>query len=198
MTLAIIGLGKIGATIAQNLKGSDEQIILVDHKMDYAKKLADELGSNFRAEETEVAVKLADKIILAFWFAEQMKFINNNFKNLDNKIIIDPSNPIAFDSDGAVYSTLLEDISAGTILSQILPSIASYVKAFGTLQAQSLREAANSNPKSILYYFTHNSNIMLEIEKLIKESGFYPAFVEEIDNNTKNLEVGGPFINWED
>lgn len=191
MTIAIIGTGSIGSAIANDLANSNEEILLVNTHQEKAEQLAQTLGNNFSAVTADVALQKADILILSIWFAEQMKFINNNFKALADKIIIDPSNPIAFDENGNVYKTLPDNTAAGEILQQLLPISASYVKAFGTLQASSLADSAHLDPKAILYYYSAKAEAKKSIEALINAAGFKAEAVELADGKTLDLEVGG-------
>ena len=61
-------------------------------------------------------------------------------------MVVDPSNPIGVDENGEMTRSLPDDQSAGSVVAAMLPTGAHYVKAFGTLGADSLGRAANRDP----------------------------------------------------
>jgi hypothetical protein len=93
-------------------------------------------------------------------------------------VVVDPSNPIGVDENGAVIRTLPEDQSAGSLVAAMLPTGAHYVKAFGTLGADSLASAANREPRrAVLFYATDDEAAAAAIERLISAAGFEPLKV---------------------
>jgi len=66
-----------------------------------------------------------------------------------------------------------------------------FVKAFGTLSAQSLRTAVNRSPeRAVLFYATDYPEAGRAVAKLITASGFSPVSVGGIDQSIR-IEVGG-------
>ena len=116
---------------------------------------------------------------------------NTYSTELQGKIIIDPSNPIAADDNGGYKKIIDKDQSAGQILSTLLPKDAKLAKALGTLGVASLANAAFQNPdKAVLFYATDDVSINNEIEELIADSGFEPVRVGGI-NQSIRIEVFG-------
>jgi predicted dinucleotide-binding enzyme len=94
---------------------------------------------------------------------------------LENKIVVDPSNPIGFDESGQMIRTLPDDQSSGSIVAGLLPASAHYVKAFGTLAADSLASSANREPQRVaLFYATDDDIAAGTVERLIRAAGFDP------------------------
>jgi hypothetical protein len=71
--------------------------------------------------------------------------------------------------------TLPDDQSAGSIVASLLPANSHYVKAFGTLSAESLAEAANREPRIALFCATDDDAAVTTIERLIRAAGFDPV-----------------------
>src|SRR3954464_6088641 len=67
MTTAIIGVGKIGTTVARHLVKGGERVILAGHEAGQAEAMAKELGKNARASTVEQAIGDADVVVLAMW-----------------------------------------------------------------------------------------------------------------------------------
>lgn len=189
-TVAIIGLGNIGSIIATNLVKANRAVILAGRDISKAKQLADALGSLAQPMEISAAIKEADIIIMAVWFDAIKELFYQYAAVLERKIIVDPSNPIAPDGEGGFAKTIGEKESAGEILSSLLPKDAKLAKALGTLGAASLANAAFKNPANVLFYATDDADINKTIEELIRDNGFEPVRVGDIDQSIR-IEVFG-------
>ncbi|HLF45981.1 MAG TPA: NAD(P)-binding domain-containing protein [Chitinophagaceae bacterium] len=189
--VAVIGLGNIGKTVAQNFVKSNRPVIIASRKTEDAKALAQELGTLATAAETGDAIKKADIIILSVWFNTIQELFELYGTELQGKIIIDPSNPIAADENGGFKKIIGEKESAGQLNAALLPQGATLIKAFGTLGAASLANAAYQTPeKSVLFYATDDSTVDAVIEQLIQDNGFDAVKVGGLDQSIR-IEVFG-------
>jgi len=175
MSTAIIGVGNLGGTVARHLAGGGESVVVAAKDESKAKALADELGPNARAASVEDAIAAADVVVLALWLDDLREVIPQVAHLLDGKVVVDPSNPVGFDGNGQVFKTLPDDQSAGSIVAALLPAGAHYVKAFGTLGADSLAASANREPRrAALFYATDDDIAATAVEHLIRVAGFDP------------------------
>ncbi|MBS1538399.1 MAG: NAD(P)-binding domain-containing protein [Bacteroidetes bacterium] len=189
--VAIIGLGNIGKAIATNLVKGNHSIILASRDNEKTKVLARQLGNLATASEIAYAIKEADVIIPAIYFNALKEFFKNYSTELEGKIIVDVSNPIAPNGNGGFKKIIGESESAGKILSDLIPKNAKLIKAFGTLGVGSLLNAAFNEPdKKVLFYASDSTNSNQQIEELITSSGFVPFNVGGIDQSIK-IEVFG-------
>lgn len=189
--VAVIGLGNIGKTLAQNFVKGNRPVIIASRKLEDATALAQELGSLATPSETGEAIKNADIIVLSVWFNTVQELFEQYGAELNGKIIIDPSNPIAPDENGGFKKIIGEKESAGQLNAAILPQGATLVKAFGTLGAASLASAAYQTPeKSVLFYATDNTTVDAEVEQLIHDNGFDAVKVGGLDQSIR-IEVFG-------
>ena len=189
--VAVIGLGNIGKTVAQNFVKGNRPVIIASHKLEDATALAQELGSLATASETGEAIKNADIIVLSVWFNTIQELFEQYGAELKGKIIIDPSNPIAPDENGGFKKIIGEKESAGQLNAIILPQGATLVKAFGTLGAASLANAAYQVPeKSVLFYASDDTTVDAEIEQLIQDNGFDAVKVGGLEQSIR-IEVFG-------
>ena len=189
--VAIIGLGNIGKTLAQNFVKGNQLVTIASRKLEDAKSLAKELGTLATATETGEAIKNADIIVLSVWFNTIQELFAKYSAELQGKIIIDPSNPIAPDESGGFKKIIGEKESAGQLNAAILPKGVKLVKAFGTLGAASLANAAFKSPeKSVLFYATNDSTIDTDIEQLIEDNGFDAVKVGDLEQSIR-IEVFG-------
>jgi predicted dinucleotide-binding enzyme len=189
--VAVIGLGNIGTAVAANLVKGNRSVIVADRTFEKANALSQKLGNLAQPASIDAAIKEADIIVLAVWFDAIKELFNTYSTELQGKIIVDPSNPIAPDENGGFKKIIDKDQSAGQILSTLLPKDAKLVKALGTLGVASLTNAAFQSPdKAVLFYATDDVSINKEIEELIYDNGFEPVSVGGM-NQSIRIEVFG-------
>src|SRR5947209_17373131 len=155
MTTAIIGIGNIGGALARHLARGGDRVVLAAKDDANAAALAQELGELARAASVEEAIAEADTVVFAVWLDTTKELIATDAQLLENKVVVDPSNPLGFDESGQMIRTLPEGQSAGSMIAALLPAGTHYVKAFGTLAADALASAAHREPKrAVLFYAT--------------------------------------------
>ena len=172
MKTAIIGVGNLGRALAGHLVAGDEPVVLAARDEAHAVALANELGPRVEAALVEDAIAAADVVVLALWLDQIEELVPEQAHWLENKVVVDPSNPIGFDENGQMVRTLPDGQSAGSIVASLLPASAHYVKAFGTLGADSLASSANREPRVALFYATDDDTAAGTVERLIRAAGF--------------------------
>jgi len=177
MTTAIIGVGNLGRTVARHLVGGGEPVVLAAKDESHAEALAQELEPLARSNSVDYAIATADVVVFAVWLDTAKELIARHRDLLENKIVVDPSNPIGFDERGQMIRTLPEGESSGSVVAGLLPASAHYVKAFGTLGADQLATAANNEPRSVLLYATDDDAAEAAATRLITTAGFEPLKV---------------------
>ena len=197
MITAIIGVGNLGRALAGHLVAGDESVVLAARDEAHAVGLANELGPRVEAALVEDAIAAADVVVLALWLDQIKELLADQAHLLENKVVIDPSNPIGFDANGRMIRTLPDDQSAGSIVASLLPASAHYVKAFGTLGADSLAGSANREPRVALFYATDDDTAAYTVERLIRAAGFDPmkagglADARRLEGPNGDLSQGG-------
>jgi predicted dinucleotide-binding enzyme len=177
MTTSIIGVGSLGGTVARHLVAGGEPVVLAALDQAHAQALADELGSNASAASVEDAIVGSDTVVLATWLAQSREYVPALTRLLENKVVVDPSNPIGFEN-GQMIRTLPEGESSGSVVASMLPVSAHYVKAFGTLGAvEQLANGANRDPRVVLFYATDDDVAEATARRLISAAGFEPLKV---------------------
>jgi predicted dinucleotide-binding enzyme len=178
LTTAIIGVGNLGGTAARHLVTGGELVVLAAADEAHAKALADELGPNASAASVEEAIAGADVVVLATWLDQTREFVPALASRLEDKVVVDPSNPIGFDENGQMFRTLPQGQSSGSVVAGLLPAGAHYVKAFGTLGAvEQLATSANREPRVVLFYATDDDAAEAAAQRLIRAAGFEPLKV---------------------
>ena len=176
MTTAIIGVGNIGGALARHLVAGDELVVLAAKDQSNAEAIAQELGQRAAAASVEDAITGADVVVFALWLDTIKQLTARYGHRLEGKVVVDPSNPLGFDDNGQMIRTLPDDESSGSIVAPLIPSSAHYVKAFGTLAADSLASSAHREPRrAVLFYATDDEIAAGTIERLIRAAGFDPV-----------------------
>jgi 8-hydroxy-5-deazaflavin:NADPH oxidoreductase len=151
---AIIGVGNIGGALARHLAAAGESVTLAAKDESRAEPLADELGPLARAAPADDGVAGADAVVFALWLDTIKELIPQHARLLEDKVVIDPSNPVAFYENGQIMRTLPPRQSAGSVVAALLPTGA-LREAFGTLGADALAAGANREPRrAVLFYAT--------------------------------------------
>lgn len=189
--VAVIGLGNIGQAVAANLSKSNRPFIAADRNVEKAKTLSATWGTSAQPSDISSAVKNADIAILSIPFEAIASFMKEYASDLEGKIIVDPSNPIAPDENGGFKKIIAEKESAGEINATALPKNAKLAKALGTLGAASLTGSAYQKPeKAVLFYASDENEINATIEQLINDNGFYAVRVGDLTQSLR-IEVFG-------
>jgi predicted dinucleotide-binding enzyme len=182
MSTAIIGVGNIGRAVAAHLTDGGEAVVLAASTPAQAEQLARELGPSASAADVADAIEQADAVIFAVWLNVLEELVRKNAPRLAGKVVIDPSNPIAPDGKGGFVRTLPDGVSAGSVIAGLLPSGAHFVKAFGTVGAEKLADAANrSSERAVLFYATDDEVAASTAERLISAAGFAPVKAGGLD-----------------
>ena len=176
MKIAIVGIGNIGSRLARDLVAGNQPVILVGKSDDDSAGVAKQVGPLASSASLEDAIRSADAIILAVWFDAIKDVIAKCGSLLVGKVVIDPSNAIVSDGKGGFKPTLPSGQSSGGIIASLLPKGAHYVKAFGTVAAQSLQSGTRRTPeRAVLFYATDDAAAETAARELIVASGFDPV-----------------------
>lgn len=173
MTTTIIGVGNLGGTVARHLVNGGESVVLAAKDESSAQALAADLGPLASAASVADAIDAADTVILAVWLDPLRDVLADYAPRLDGKVVIDPTNPIGFEN-GEMIRTLPEGQSSSSIVAGLLPAGARYVKAFGSLGATQWADAANRDPRVVLFYATDDDGAAATAQRLIRAAGFEP------------------------
>jgi 8-hydroxy-5-deazaflavin:NADPH oxidoreductase len=190
-TVAIIGAGNIGSTLAANWAAGGQDFLLAGRDQEAARKMASDLGGHAEAVSVDEAVERADALVLAVWLDSARQLIAQYGDRLAGKVIIDPTNPVGPDGQGGYSKVIGEQESSGQILASLLPGRAALVKAFGTLSAPSLASAAWQEPeRAVLFYAADDAAAGDLVAGLIRAGGYEPVGVGGLDQSIR-IEMFG-------
>jgi 8-hydroxy-5-deazaflavin:NADPH oxidoreductase len=190
-TVAIIGTGNIGGTVAANFAAGGLDFLLAGRDQGAARKMADGLGGHAEVVSVDQAVDRAGLLVVAVWLDDFEKLIVQYGDRLAGKVIIDPTNPVGPDGSGGYRKVIPEEQSSGQILAGLLPAGARLVKAFGTLSAPTLAAAARREPEqAVLFYAADDAAAGDRVAGLIRASGYEPVRVGGLDQSVR-IEMFG-------
>ena len=190
-TVAIIGTGTIGSTLAANFATGGQDFLLANRDQDKARKIAADLSGHAEAVSIDEAVERADVLVIALWLDAFEQLIAQYGGRLADKVIVDPSNPVGPDADGNYRKVIGEQESSGQILAGLLPAGAVLVKAFGTLSAPSLAAASRREPDRVVLFYAADDDAAGDlVAGLIRAAGFDPVRVGGLDQSIR-IEMFG-------
>jgi 8-hydroxy-5-deazaflavin:NADPH oxidoreductase len=190
-TVAIIGIGNIGSTLAANFAAGGQDFLLAGRDREAARKIAADLDGHAEATSVDEAVDRADVLVLAVWLDAFEQLLAQYGERLAGKVIVDPTNPVGPDSDGNYHKVIPEQESSGQILAGLLPTGARLVKAFGTLSAPTLSAAARQEPERAVLFYAADDNAAGDlIADLIRAGGYEPVRVGGLDQSIR-IEMFG-------
>jgi 8-hydroxy-5-deazaflavin:NADPH oxidoreductase len=190
-TVAIIGTGTIGSTLAAEFAAGGQDFLLAGRDQEATRKIAAGLGGHAEAVSADEAVDRADVLVVAVWLDDFRQFIAHYGGRLAGKVIVDPSNPVGPDGAGGYRKVIGEQESSGQILAGLLPAGARLVKAFGSLSAPSLAAAARREPdRAVLFYAADDDAAGDLVAGLIRVAGFDPVLVGGLDQSIR-IEMYG-------
>jgi predicted dinucleotide-binding enzyme len=190
-TVAIIGTGNLGSTLAANFAASGQDFLLAGRDLETTRKVASGFDGHAEAVTVDEAVDQAGVLVFAVWFPVFNELIAEYGDRLAGKVIVDPTNPVEPDGNGGFRKVIGEQESSGEILAGLLPAGAHLVKAFGTLSAGTLASAARQEPeRAVGFYATDDDAAGDTVAELIRAGGYEPVRVGGL-NQSIRIEVFG-------
>jgi 8-hydroxy-5-deazaflavin:NADPH oxidoreductase len=181
-TVAIIGTGNIGSTLAAEFAAGGQDFLLAGRDEQAARTIAVGLDGHAEAVSVDEAVQRAGALVVAVWLPDFEQFIAQYGDRLAGKVIIDPTNPVGPDGEGGYRKVIGAQESSGQILAGLLPAGAVLVKAFGTLSGPSLAAATRQEPdRAVLFYAADDDAAGDLVAGLIRAAGFDPVRVGGLD-----------------
>ena len=190
-TVAIVGSGNIGGTLAAEFAAGGQDFLLAGRDLEAVRKITADLGEHAVAVSVDEAVERAGVLVLAVWLDAFEELIAEYGERLAGKVIIDPSNPVGPDGSGGYRKVIPEQESSGQILAGRLPAGARLVKAFGSLSAPTLAAAARREPdRAVLFYAADDEAAGDLAADLIRTAGYEPVRIGGLDQSIR-IEMYG-------
>lgn len=171
MRFAIIGSGNVGGSIARAVTGAGHDAVVAGRDEDSLAALAEEVAVDTTTSNVE-AVADADIVVFAVPFAALETAVAQLAGELDGKIVIDVTNPLADDLSGLA----IEGVSAAEIAQQAAPG-ARVVKAFNTVFAANQAAGSVEDVQLDGFVAGDDADARATVADLLAEIGFRPIDV---------------------
>ena len=167
MKIGIIGKGNMGSVFAKNLTKKHE-IFIGSRDVKSAAQTVKSFGKNVKVGSIKEAVEFGEVIILAVgWHA--VDEVLKSAPNLENKILVDITNPFNKDMNGLAVDT--KKTSAAEEIQKI--SKATVVKAFNTVFSHVIESGGKFNGQKASVLFCGDDAIAKKkVAKIIEDLDF--------------------------
>lgn len=193
MQVLIIGTGSMGRGIATRLIAGGNDVTLFDQSPDAARTLAAQLQGAVPGTNVAVAAGAADAVreshvvILATPYDGTLEIARELRKALDDKVVVDISNPLNATFDALVTSP---STSAAETIRAVLPSSAKLVKAFNTTFAGTLVAGEVAGMPLDVLIAGDDDGAKSKVADLVRGGGMIPIDVGALER-ARQLEALG-------
>ena len=169
MKITILGTGNMGSALGKRWSEKGHHITYASRnpQNERVQVLTREIGNGTKAVRADEAINGTDVVVLATpWHSAEAAL--DQIGNIDGKILIDATNPIA---DGLSGLSIDSDTSAGEMISQWCPG-AHIVKAFNTATAKKILSPGNNGDRVSLPICGNHQDAKDIVANLAKDIGF--------------------------
>jgi 8-hydroxy-5-deazaflavin:NADPH oxidoreductase len=185
MNYAIIGLGKIGTTIAQAFANKGIEVAVAGMRpLNTLAALAAQIGPSLVAQRIEEAVN-ADIVILAVPF-DAHREVAQAAKSWQGKIVVDATNAFG------VPPEELDGLPSTAVIARALPG-AKLVKAFNHLPAATfaLGPVTRQGSRRVVFVSGDDDAASATVSALVERLGFAPVELGRIDEGGLLIQARG-------
>ena len=187
MEIGIVGTGHMGNAVARFL-GRTNRVALADRDPAKAAAAVTQIGAGDGVTAASIAAALsADMVVLALWYPVTTEFAREHAAELQDKIVIDISNPL--DETYVGLRTDLRDsgavsapsTSSAELLAQALPG-SRIVKAFNTTPSVVLAEGQIDDVPLDVFVAGDDDTAKSSVSELVRAAGLRPVDVGRLKN----------------
>lgn len=163
MKIAVIGAGNVGGTLGKRWQGLGHSVVFGVRNPGDAK-----LGPGYEVSTPEKAVEDAEVVLFALPYTALLSAAKA--LNLEGKILVDCTNPIAADFNGLspIQTSAAEELAAATGSKQV-------VKAFNTVGFNIMENPDFNGRKSTMLVAGDDATAKSKVSVLAAELGFDPV-----------------------
>ncbi len=177
-TIAIIGTGRVAEALGPEFAAQGHRIVYGsrDPSRDAVADLVERTGSDASAVQSAEAVEGADIIVLAVP-GLMVDEITRSLGDLSGKIVIDPTNPLVFESGRITHGV---ETSNAEIIQNAAPG-ARVVKAFNTLSWRTMIEPDESGGPVTIPLVGNDNDAKETVARLIEGMGLEAIDLGPVD-----------------
>jgi len=190
MKIGIIGAGSMGAGLASLWSRAGHEVTVSSRHPASIVATAAQIGHGVRVATIRGALSSADIVVLATPFGTLDEALDH-VGSLEDRLVIDTTNPCRWDSDGKLVRMLPSTVSAASIVGRRRPRARLY-KAYSTVPAQFLLPGAQHRDGLPLgaYFCGEDGDARRLVGELISDSGFAPIYIGSLGRAVE-IEAGG-------
>jgi predicted dinucleotide-binding enzyme len=187
--IGIIGTGKIGSALARHWVKAGYEVFVSSRHPEELKALVTDLGNHAHAGTSREAAAFGSVIVVSVPYAAMPQIGNDLRSEIDGKIILDTSNPVAGrDGDMAIAA---QKKGAGMATAEFLHS-RRVVRAFNCIPAGVLASEANRTPERLAIPIGGDDPKAIGVaQRLVSDAGFDPVVVGSLAQ-TRQFDLGQP------
>jgi 8-hydroxy-5-deazaflavin:NADPH oxidoreductase len=181
MKVGILGSGDVARSLAHGFFSRGDEVMLGTRD---ASKLADWMNENSkgRAGSFTDAASFGEIVALAtFGMATESVIQQAGPSNFDGKVVIDATNPLAFDEKGPRLAIGGDD-SLGERVQKVLPN-ARVVKAFNTVGNQYFVDPQFTGGPPTMFVAGNDAAAKSEVSKIVQDFGWESADLGAIESS---------------
>ncbi len=182
MKITIIGSGNMAQGIGSRLANTNHDLAIYDRSIEEAQKLAGQLGHNASAYNIDDQWQ-GEIIILALPYPAIFELLAKHSSELGNKIVVDISNPVNFDTFQLIPSP---GVAGAEEIAKQIPE-AKVIKAFNTVFAGVLKQGKIKDEIIDVFVAGDDQQAKDQIKQVINESGMRPIDAGQL-SNARHLE----------
>ncbi len=188
MKIGIIGAGAIGKTYGELFKRAGHEVMLSSRNPENIE------AGNYQIGTVKQAAAFGEIIILAVNYRTVDSAIDQIKNHLDDKLVIDTTNPLYSDENGNLKQLIGENEVAGVVMQQKIPN-ARVAKAFTTLWTGYVEQHSDVlEPSLVMTYAVDEEKDERVVRQLIEDSGLIPFKVGTVAQSSP-LDPGSPLWN---
>lgn len=192
MRIAVIGSGRIGATVARLLAEAGHDVRIANSRGPESLRDQLHLFDGAVPATARDAVAFAELVLLALPWRSRAALVD--YGPWDGKIVVDASNP--YGATGEVLDT--EPRSSSELVADVVTG-ASVVKAFNTMHWVRLRDdgrpGAHPAERLAVFLAGDDDEAKATVAALVDELGFAPIDVGPLHEGGRQLEPGSALYN---
>jgi 8-hydroxy-5-deazaflavin:NADPH oxidoreductase len=187
LKIGILGAGNIGGTLGRYWAKAGHEVFLSSRHPKDLKKFVKEIGAGAQAGTFEEAAGFGEVVVLAIPWRNKESLPRSDL--FQGKVVLDAMNP--YTAFGGVMN-LGKSTSSEEVV-KLLPG-ARLVKAFNTMAARDLQQAAFKSGKDRLSIFVagDDSEAKRIVSGLIEEIGFVPIDTGSLKDGGRLQQPGSP------
>jgi 8-hydroxy-5-deazaflavin:NADPH oxidoreductase len=192
MDVTIIGTGNMARAIGTRLVAGGHAVTLLGKEAQAAGTVAEELrsragdGASVRAGTSGDPID-AGVVVLAVYYPDARKAVEQYGDGLAGKVVVDISNPVNETYDALVVPP---DGSATQELSKVAPGDARFVKAFNTIFAGTLVEGQVAGQPIDVFVAADDADAKATVSTLIEDGGLRAVDAGPL-HRARELEAAG-------